>query len=206
MAGIKRTTLDTLKTRLESISGLSGKVFVAQQGPEKTVTYPSVVIIPQAFTFEPETAEDVWWDAVTDDGKVLQEVGTFDGLLEIQLYTNSAPQREQFEEAILQAFLSTPGAPGTICLNTPTLTVNGLVSLYSAPILYRLDDEDWREEFAFESRRFSFLDVVVSFPALTVRDAYTLDSLRVAITENLDGETPREVYEVQEDGSTEVSS
>lgn len=205
MAGIKRSALDTLKTLLESVTGLSGKVFVAAQGPEKIATYPSVVIIPQFINFSPDQAEDVWW-AIVDDGKSLQEVGSFEGLFEIQLYCNSAPQREEFEERIFQKFLSTPGAPGTLFSTTPNLTVNGLVTLYPAPIFYRLDSEEWREEFAYESRRFSFLDVLVSFPALTVRDAYTINSLRVAITENLEGETPREVYEVQEDGSTEVSS
>lgn len=200
---IKRTVGDAIAAYFAAnVTGLTGRVSAVQAGPEKTQEFPSVALLPNTFDFQPFEPDEVYWDAVTDDGKVLINVGEFDGIYELQLYAKSVPEREIYEQRIMDLMLSTPGAPGTLYVTLPALLVGGYQSLYAPEIKVRLDSEEWREEFSFESRRYSFLDLEISFPALVARDAYTIESLQSAITNDLESDTPDDIVEVQEDGST----
>jgi hypothetical protein len=137
----------------------------------------------------------------TDTGKVLEEVGEFLGTFEIRLYATSPAKREELEQDVIDLFMSSAHRPGIILGQTGNLTIQGAATLYSAPIAFSLEETEWREEFAWENRRFSFLDVRVEFPALVLQDAYTIKSLRTAITQDLGSDVPDEVVEVQDDGS-----
>lgn len=185
-----------------NVTGLSGRVSEVLDGPEQAMVFPSATVLPDALTYEPQQADEVYWRTDIDDGKIVLNVGDFAGTYELRLYTKTRPERELYEQRILDLFLSTQDAPGTIYVNTPTLTVGGYVSLYSAQIQVRLDSEQWREEFAFENRRYVFIDLDIAFPALVSRNAPTMESLRVALTNALDSNVPDEVVEVQLDGST----
>ncbi len=204
-SNIKRIVGDAIAAYFAAnVTGLSGKVTAVAQGPEKVQAFPSACLLPSQFRFEPSDPDDVYWDATTDDGKVVLDVGQFEGLLEFQLYCKNKPERELYEQRILDLFLASEGAPGTLFIPTPTLTINGYTSLHSVEVKLRLANEEWSEEFSFESRRYSFLDLEVAFPALTTRDAYTIENLQIAITHDLNSNTPIDEVLVLEDGSTDL--
>lgn len=197
---IKRQALETLKNYLAPrLAGVHVHAYSA--GPEEPAQAPCLVIIGDRFVFQPFQADEVH-DPGEGADYVILDVGSFAGRVEMRLYAKSVPERERLEQAILDAFLETPGAPGVVKTNSPALTVGGQVTLYQAPIAYRLDEEEWREEFAFEGRRFSFLDIEVDFPALVKRAAYTLQDVYLAITEDLTSDSPAEMVLVNDDGTT----
>lgn len=200
---IKRITAQVLASYLSAnIPDLAGKVHTVAPGPEEKATFPcATVLATGVMEFEAHNETDVWWDAVVDSGKVLEEVGEFLGTFEIRLYATSPAKREELEQDVIDLFMASPHRPGIIMQSTGNLTVMGAATLYSAPIAFSLDETEWREEFAWENRRFSFLDVRVEFPALVLQDAYTINSLRTAITQDLGSDVPDEVVEVQDDGS-----
>jgi hypothetical protein len=130
--------------------------------------------------FEPAQADEVYENA-TDDGKVIVDVGSFTGLFTLQLFAASPAEREKYEQAIMDLFLSTEWAPGTLFVTTPNLIVNGYSSLYQAELKARLDSEEWNEELAFEAKRYSFLEIYIDYPALTTYIAPAIQSLQLAL-------------------------
>lgn len=199
---IKRSICDAVAAYLGTqIASLSGKISSLQEGPESITTWPSVALLPSTFTFEPSDPLEVYWNKTEDDKQVVVDVGEFDGTIELQLYTNTRAMREQYEQVILDLFLSQEGSPGTIFVPTLPLIVNGYQSLYTPHIKVRLDTEDWREEFSFDTRRYMFLDLSLAFPALTTYTAATLTDLQIAIVGTLNSDTPDETVEINQDGS-----
>jgi hypothetical protein len=205
---IKRVVADAFASYIvDKIPALTGKVSATVDGPEKTAPCLAVKILPDEFSFESAQQDEVY-EADEDDGKLVLDVGSFNGLYTIQLFAVGQAERELYEQKLLDMFLETEWASGTIFLTTPTLIVNGYTSLYAAEVKLRLDSEDWKEEFAFEAKRYSFLDVYVELPALTARSVGNLTSLQLALAD-----TDAEILstgdldlsyrvEAQEDGST----
>jgi hypothetical protein len=200
---IKRIVGDVIAAYISSaIPTLNGNVKAAQAGPEENFVAPAVRIMPQATVFEPSNGDEIY-SAAPDDGKVVYQVGDFTGLFQLELWAKTKPERELFEQAILDLFIADPWAPGTLILNTPTLTINGYVSLYGAEIKVRLDQEEWQEELAFEGHRYTFLNLEIDFPALTSANAVQIQHLQSVFSSNLEtieislGDT----VEVQADGS-----
>lgn len=201
-SNIKRIVGEALASYLsDNVVGLTGKVSSAQEGPETNQTFPSVALLMSTFSFNPSDYDEVYWDEDTDDGKLVLDVGEFDGLMTLELYTKSKPERELYEQRILDLFLSQPGSPGTLFITLPVLTINGYASLYQPEIKVRLTGEEWQEEMSFEARRYTFLDLEIGFPALTTRDAVTIETLQSAITNDLDSDTPTDTVTIEEDGS-----
>ena len=172
---MKRIVANALANHLASnIAGLSGKVTAVAAGPEETLACLAVKIVSDNFTFEPSQENEVY-ELDPDDGKVISDVGSWVGNFTIELYTASAAEREHYEQAIINLFMETEWAPGTLYIDLPALTVGSYVSLYQAQIKYRLEEENWVEEMAFEGKRYSFLDVFIDYPALVTRTAKDLD-------------------------------
>ncbi len=210
---IKRVVADAIASYLsDNIAGLAGKVSAVSAGPETVAPCLALKVISGQFKFEPSQSDELYWadseDTAPDDGKVILDVGSFTGLFTLQLYAASVPERELYEQLILDLFLNTRWAPGTLFVTTPTLTVNSYASLYTAEIKVRLDSEEWVEEFAFESRRYSFLDIYIDYPALTTDSAATLTSLQLALSSTTATVTTiadiedSDRVEIQDDGST----
>jgi hypothetical protein len=203
---MKRVTADAIASYLQSnITGLTASAVSA--GPDQTsVVCPSVKVLPESMTFEPAQSDEVYENA-TDDGKVIVDVGSFTGLFTLQLFAASPSEREKYEQAILDLFLKTLWAPGTIYVTTPNLIVNGYSSLYQAELKARLDSEDWNEELAFEAKRYSFLEIYIDYPALTTYDAANIVSLQLALTDmdtvvvTVADVPASDRIEVQDDGS-----
>lgn len=181
---LKRITANAIVDYLSTnIVGLTGKVFATAADPEITLPCLALrVISTQPIMFEPTDSDEVY-EAVADDGKVIVDVGQFTGRFTLELYTTSPAERELYEQAIIDLFLNTEWAHGTLYLTTPTLTVNSYVSLYSAELKVRLESEQWIEEMSFEAKRYSFMDVSIDYPALTTRDAHTIDSLQIWLSD-----------------------
>ncbi len=209
---LKRITANILAEHLaDNITGLAGLVSAVAAGPNEDLTCLAVKIIPSTFIFEPSNADEVYYVASTepDDGSVILDVGSWVGIFTIELYTTSPAEREQYEQAIIDLFLATEWAPGTLFLDTPALTVMGYVSLYEAEIKFRLQEESWVDEMSFESKRYTFLEVFVDFPALVSAEAARIEDLQLALSldteeEIVDMTDIEDVYQiqVQEDGST----
>lgn len=188
---------------VDAIAALGANTQVGEDEADTTAEYPALRVIPERMEFEPHQAEALERDEDADDiaDYEMEEVGSFNGTLELRLYCNSRPQREAFEQQILQLFLSTEGAPGSLPTTIPDVVLSDLTTLYAAPIVAYLDGEDWREELVFGKKRMSFLSLSFSYPALVIRGAYDLDSVRVEIATSLEADAPEEAVEVQEDGT-----
>ena len=181
---MKRVAADAIANYLASnITGLAGKVSAVASGPETMAPCLAVKILPEQFHFEPTQADEVYFTD-PDDGKLIVDVGSFTGFFTIQLFAVGVAEREQYEQAILDLFLETPWASGTLFITTPNLIVNGYASLYAAELKVRLETEDWSEEFAFEAKRYSFLEIYIDFPALTTYDAPTMDSIQLWLNDD----------------------
>lgn len=182
---MKRIAANALANYISSnISGLTGKVSAVVAGPEANLACLAVKILPDTFVFEPTQWDEVYFDEVTDDKKVVVDVGQFVGRFTIELYTTSPAEREQYEQAILDLFLATEWAPGTLFIDSPNLTIGGYASLHKAEIKYRLENEAWIDEMAFESKRYCFLEIFVDYPALIVATAPTIETLQIWLSEN----------------------
>jgi hypothetical protein len=199
---IKRVCADSLVEYIVSkIPELAGKVSSEVEDPGKMAPCLAVKVLPDEFSFEPAQADEVY-SADPDDGKVVVDVGSFSGLFTIQLFAVGKEERGKYEQKLIDMFMSTEWAPGTIFVNTPNLTVNGYASLYSAELRVRLGSEDWSDEFAFESKRYSFLEVSVDLPVLITLDANNIESLETALEVIPSG---LEFSLIAEDGTSEAS-
>lgn len=178
---IQRVCGDTLVNYITAaIPALAGKAATGAAGPDTTAPCLSLRVMPQKFTFEAADPAEVY-EAAVDDGKVIVDVGQFTGMFTIELRGTTKLEREEYEQRILDLFLSSAWAPGTLYLLTPTLIVNGYTSLYQADFKIFLQDSEWNEDYTFEAKRGSFIDVYVDFPALTTYNAVNLVSLQVCL-------------------------
>lgn len=161
-----------------NVAGLSGKTNATIAGPEVTLPCLALRVIPQGLTFEPAQEDEVY-AADPDDGNLITDVGQWTGQFNLELYTTSPAERELYEQAITDLFMQEVWAPGTLFLDTPALTVNNYISLYSAEVKIRLTDEDWNDEMAFEAKRYCYLTVDVDLPVLVNRAVTNITSLQI---------------------------
>lgn len=207
-SSIKRAVSETFASWLAGkVPALAGKIHAVQSGPNELSVWPCAALVANVLTYDPFQADEVWAqdpDAFpfTDDGKVVLNVGDFTGSYELRVYAKSVGERETLEEQVLQALLSEEGRSGIVALQTPAVTVGGFTTLYQAPCAFMLERELWQEEFAFENRRFSFIDLEVAFPALIAREAYQINQLCLAINSDLASDVPEENFIVNADGTT----
>lgn len=201
---MKRIVANALANYIASnVTGLAGKVTAVAAGPETTMPCLSAKVITDTFVFEPSQEDEVY-EADPDDGKIITDVGSWIGNFTIELYATTPAERELYEQAIIDLFQVTEWAPGTIYVDLPALTIGGYVSLYQAQIKYRLEQEQWLDEMAFENKRFSFLDIFVDYPALVTRVAKDLD-IKLALA-NIDSLEIIDLVHVNEDGTTTGTS
>lgn len=201
---IKRDICNAIASYLSTnVAGLSGRVSSRFPGPETETQFPSAMIETSRFMFWPDNPDEVYAAAI-DDGKVVMSVGEFAGDAELRVYAKTVTERETIEQRIMDLFLGTQDGAGTLYIPTGNLTVAGYPTLHSVEVKCRIDSADWQEEFAFENRRYSFIDLTFGFPALVARNAHTIDSLqtKLAELEDVDG-SDGESVEIQNDGSIE---
>jgi hypothetical protein len=79
--------------------------------------------------------------------------------------------------------------------------VGPYITIYQADAAFVLDRAEWDEVAAFDKRRRARLYASVHLPALVLRDqVFTIETLVLAITNDLASDTPSEMAQVDEDG------
>jgi hypothetical protein len=193
--------MEALKASIEdAIPGLH--VHTRQQGPDRKVEFPCLTLLPRSFTFDPFQEDEV--SSPTSD-KALVDVGVFKGRVEMRLMVRNEGEQEEYEDALIDLFLSQEGRPGVLVAQTEPLLLRGVPTLHEAPVAFVLSDAEWNEEMVFDKQRFTYLDLDVVYPALVLREErYDITSLRLAFTEDLTSEDPTtEDVTVTEDGGVE---
>lgn len=172
---------------------------------EPIATYPAIRVLTRAIEFTPWQEESVGDDADPAlAARELSRVGDFEGRLEIRVFHTHPVRREALEQVILDLLTGTEGAPGNFVVQTAPLSLRGVQTLYTATVSCFLDEGTWEEEFVFEKKRMSFLEVDFAYPALALRDAPVINEIRLAL------EVPmgavEEVTSIDEDGNLTPSS
>lgn len=181
----------------------ASKFHVGQPDPEKQAEFNGLCILPGNYSFMSDSEEEV---DDTQASRLLVEVGTFEGTCEIRVYARHQTTRDDLEDKIMQALCSREGSPGTVVFAVQNLTVNGTKWNYKPPCTYSLSGSDWHDEFAFEHRRYSFIEMDSWLPMLINRDGvYAIRQMVLALTDDLVTDNaapiPLEQYLVNEDGT-----
>lgn len=206
MSSIKRACCDALAKYLRAqLPGI--KVTVPQAPYTQDMEYPSIAIVPRPFNFTEPLQEDEKEEA--QPFSYLATVGDFEGQVELRIAANSAFEREELQETISQLFLSTELAPGYLGCETDPVKLGGVQYLYKALASFELTQDDWREEMVFSNERYAYLVLDAEFPALISRGTPTapiglIETLVVAINNDLASDVPDEQRQVQQDGSITV--
>lgn len=171
--------------------------------PEEINAYPCAVISASqsSLAFHPEQERS---ELETGDDSEVVCVGNWTGTFEVRIHETTPAGRDALEARVTELFLEREGAPGTLVLESPPLVVQGVGTLYRAPIAYDIVESEWREELAFSKKRFAFIDVEVVLPALMHRqDRPRIQQLILAVSNDLDAvitDPSVTQYEVSEDG------
>ncbi len=199
---IKRRVIEVLAEYMVTLlDGFipAADVIIQAAGADTHACFPHLVIRHVgAYEFQPFEEDEVW---ATDSAHATQpntqavQVGDMSGQIELLLGATNEAFRERVEDRILNAFLAGQSPegfarPGVLVQQLDSFEVAGAASLADVPVGYMLQTETWQEEMVFEKKRFSSLMLDVDMPALVIRtDAYDIDSLILAITDDLTSET-----------------
>lgn len=174
------------------------RVTVGQEDPDAGPDYPQIVILPQRLTFEASLAVDEL--DLTDEGlaanQAVVDVGAWTGNLEIRVTAKDKPQRETIQAAIQALFMAGGTNPastkrGIIVTTTPALTFGATVTTYQAPCAFSIMGDQWNEELVFDKKRYTFMQVETSVPALVLWEGiYTIEEYHLALTHDMDSVNP----------------
>lgn len=227
MAAVRLTAFRALAAAIErAIGDLADHVSIEPTDSSQTMPFsdpldtPSLVIERQRFDFIPDQAGSV----VHDPGGniAIVNVGRHEGRVTLRLSTSDRDERDELEQEILELWLGQPGRPGILV--TPVVGVPRF-GLFTCA--WELEDGDWRDEMVFTRARQSELNLTAQIPALasqlttpsvadalqgdtpTLEPVFTIDSLRLALTEDFDAtfdETVTtgptvEVVQINQDGT-----
>jgi len=181
----------------------AGRFVVGQPDPEKQADYAGLCILPGRYAFESESEEEV---DETHATRVLVEVGSLTGSVEVRVYARHQATRDDLEEKVMRALVSREGSPGTIVVTVGGLVFGNVRWDYEAPCTFSLAGSDWNDEFAFEHRRYSFMELDSWLPMLVSREGvYTIEQMVLALTDDLDTDAAADLvleqYQVAADGT-----
>ncbi len=200
---IKRRVIEQLAAWLTDIVDPeipAADVVIGEPGADEHACFPHLVVRHQGtYEFQAFEEDEMW---ATDGTHLTQpnvravQVGDLSGQIEIRLGTTNQPLREKLEDRILHAFLASQnyqgfGRPGVHVEQLDAFVVNERLNLAQVPVGYAVTTEAWIEEMVFEKKRFSSLMLDVDMPAIVIRtDVYDIDTLVLAITDDLTSEDP----------------
>jgi hypothetical protein len=187
---IARVALKALADYIVAYVPQLDMVHVGHADPEDLDGTPCASLIPSRTMFDAHLGVDEIEDAAT--GASLLDVGVWEGTVELRVSGKNQPQREQLETAITNLFMSR-ARRGTLVVTTPQLIVNNILTVYQAPVAFSLMGSNWEEEAVWEKKRYSYITLQFSYPALIAELADTIEAYHVAFTEDLTSVTP--VYE-----------
>lgn len=151
---IERQACDALKAELvANVTGMSGigKVAAVAKDASRDALYPSLQVVPMEFAF-------TWSRAIAIESlaghRGLWRAGTMAGDVQLRVVARTAKEREPLEVQVVRCF--GPGG-GSMDLSTGALTIEGVVTTYSASVRVKLMRQKWVEEKIDERRRYSYL-------------------------------------------------
>jgi len=209
---IKRAALDALVGLIGGTAGagyadaavpsLAQKVYPYVRDVGANEQTPYLALVAQGFTLNLRNPIDV---GAPSGGLQMTQLGRFEGRVQIRLGAASDPERESLEDAVLGVFLAPEDSPGVVKLTTAAVDVGAQLSVMPAKCVYELTDDDWRDERVFEKKRFVFVNLRLTYPALVMRSGvYTLQHLYVRLSQDLGntaGAAPFDQDEIHADGS-----
>lgn len=191
---LKQVALDSIASAISAaIPALTGRCAGGEDDEEVLAAMPALRVVELGgFKFEPTQEQHL--SAPENETWLLATVGWFSGDVELRLYARSRKERNDLEESLRQLFLGgVEDQPGLLRATTPELTIGDVATLATTTIACELDNEDWREEFVFAKKRYSFLRCVAEWPALLVRTGIpTITELQLQLAFSLDATTADE--------------
>jgi hypothetical protein len=195
---IKAEVLKALASYLATATSVP--VFPRQADVDAKAVYPYITLLPGAFSFDSFPADEI--DETADAASTLVCVGDIAGQVEIRVCSTYAAQREVLEDKVARAFMREPLRPGNLNLVIAPFAIDGVTFPNNLTASVDLnEDQTWDEEMVFTAPRFSSLNVDVMFSALVAATYYTIETLQLAITNDLESDTPAvETVTIDEDG------
>lgn len=166
------------------------------------LVFPSLAINPGKYLYHPDQALE---QHDPGPGKVVMNVGRFQGSVELRIFSENRNQRAELEQRVVNFFLGRVGAPGV-----RVTVVSACPELGDWVASWELEDFEWRDEQAFDNNWQSAITVTSTLPALVTRcDAYTIDQLQLGVTSDfVTAATPDlhalpdvEVVQINQDGT-----
>ncbi len=186
-----------------AIPELDGKVCVGQAPSGKDLTFPNLSLDPVRMKYFPDQALESF---EPNQNTVVMNVGRHEGLLQIRIGAATLTKRYELEQAMMDLFLSTPLHPGVLFSQ-----VTSCPSLGPFTAAWELDEDEWRDEKAFNNQFYSEITCLGIIPALvTRRDAFTIEQLQLGLTHefgtvinssNFNNNPDVEVVQINEDGT-----
>jgi hypothetical protein len=180
---LKDVALKSIAATIDAgVAALAGRCAAGDDDEESNATPPCLRVVEvSGFAYE-AMQEDVV-SAPDAQTFVLSKVGWFTGDVELRLYARNKVERNDLEEAVRQLFLAgVEDQAGLLRATTPQIVLGGVTTLASTTIACDWTSEDWREEFVFSRKRYSFIRVAAEWPALIVRTSVpTIQQLQLQI-------------------------
>lgn len=203
IVNVKEAALRALGELIQSqVPELQELLCDEQADPGHHLMLPSLAIIPIRWVYNPCNAEE---GHEPSPDTLVMDVGWHEGPVQLILTCETAGQRAELEQKIVNMFLGEELSPGVRVVTVDTIPELG--TFYAS---FDYDEDAWEEGDKFEGRSQSIMRLTGSVPALTTRqDAHPMNTVQTGVLESADdveiedNEFPSgtEVVEVAEDGS-----
>ncbi len=201
MSVLRLKALDKLQECIEeAIPELVGRICAGPSEANHRLTFPSLSITPISFKYQPNQAKP---HHNATHSTVIMEVGKHEADVQLRVGASTHRERVILEDKILQLFLEQELAPGIL--------VTPIADCWDAHVVWELEDEEWEDEKAFDSKWYTTISITGQIPALVTRkDAYTIEQLQLGLIEDftttLNSSTINttagvEVVQINQDGS-----
>ena len=135
----------------------------------------------------------------TAPDRIVVNVGKHDATIQLRLGATDLETRMELEQKISDLFLSSPMRPGVLLTDVVACPVEFLAA-------WELDEDEWRNEMAFDRAYYSVTKITGIIPALATRlDAPIIYDLQLGFTQEFDAATfgppDVEVVTIAEDGT-----
>ena len=170
-----RAFAQTLATALPGV-----EIRVGQPVAAENLCLPSLAIHPTRFRYFPDEERQYREpDPLATD--VVVEVGEHEATVQLALYTATPDERYLYEQKIIDLFLEPEGRPGVLMSS-----VSSDPDLGEFQAAWELEEEEWRDERAFDAILGSVLLVNAYVPALVKRTGVpTVTEMILAFTHDM---------------------
>lgn len=204
MAVIRTEALQRFADRIAAcVPELTGRICGGAAEAPHQLAFPNLAIIAVRWRFLPDQVEEF---KQLNSSTAIFEVGEMEATVQMRLGAQNYARRAELEQAIMEkVFWADLEHPGVVAFP--------LEACHDALVAFELGDDEWEDEKAFDKKWYSILTVDAFLPALVTQKAYTIEEVRLVLTEDLT--TPivtvpfsgKETISIDEDGNmTTVAS